>query len=114
MGIQMAEMIPGFEKLAGDLDDFTALVVEFVGYTEGLVKDRKGDELFLEDLYIEIEREAYNLTRRITGQAGLAMSNWVDELDIMTAAAKNDKLMYSRWGKKDQAKLDDLKDWART
>jgi len=123
-GIQMAEMTPGFEKLAEDLGNFRDQVDGFVDKAEGLVSQGKQPLSTnpLKTLLDQIEYGAKNLTRRLvaagtrpaTGQAGLAMSKWSDELfllydGIIIAIQPNSV----RWNDKMQTKLDDLKDWAR-
>ena len=116
LGIQMAEMTPGLEKLAEDLDNFRDQVDGFVDKAEGLVSQGKQQHStnHLKTLLDQIEYGAQNLTRRVTGQAGLAMSKWSDELfllydGIIIAIQPNSV----RWNDKMQTKLDDLKDWAR-
>ena len=62
----MAEMTPGLESLAEDLDDFRALVIEFIGYAEGLVKDRRGDPELLDATRKEIEDEVDKLGQQLS------------------------------------------------
>ena len=121
LGIQVAEMTPGFEKLAEDLDNFRDQVDCFVDKAEGLVRSQgkyqERNQYTIDDLDTlrdQIEHGAYNLTRRVTGQAGLAMSNWVDELFSLVDGIRIAVSPYSAgWNDKMQTKLDSLKDWAR-
>ena len=114
MGAQMAEMTPGLESLAEDFDDLRASVTEFIGHVEGLVKDRRGEHHLVMDLCKEIDYEAYRMVRQLSSQEpNRAVGKWSDELCDIAASAKTAYSWPSHWSPEDQAKLDDLKDWAR-
>ena len=114
MGIQMAEMIPGLESLAGDLDDLTALVVELVGYAEKM-PGGGGSIGELEKLVDEVGTDAIMLANSTNaGATYRAMKAWVGSVnDIEAALIRDRNWQNARWNKRDQVMLDDLKDWAR-
>ena len=114
MGIQMAEMTPGLESLAKDLDDFRVLVAEFVGYAEKM-PGGGGSIGELETLTTEINIAARKLVNAShAGMTFRAMESRVGGLnDIEDALIRDRNWDGARWNKKDQVMLDDLKDWAR-
>jgi len=113
LGIQMAEMTPGFESLAEDLDNFRALVIEFIDSAERVIKDRSVDVVHLGKLRAKIEREAVKLVKQLPSRVHTgAMTEWILELFWVWSPASQAGWLPG-WSKEDQAKLDDLKDWAR-
>ena len=115
MGIQMAEMTPGLEDLAEELDDFRALVVEFVGYAEKM-PGGGGSIGELESLTTEINITARKLVNASNaGMTFRAMKFRVGGInDIEDALIRDRNWDGARWNSKDQVMLDNLKDWART
>ena len=122
----MAEMTPGLESLAEELDDFRALVVKFIGYAESLYRQSStkpakayivGSIDYLKTSGEEIKEKAFWLagdSPLIETDLERAMYAWLNEFkDIKSAIIRDRNWQGPRWSPEDQAKLDGLKDWAR-